>query len=40
MFTHLDMDSMGNLDMVMLIPGKLMITRQDCILLCYCLKSG
>lgn len=25
MFTHLDMDSMGNLDTVMLIPGKMMI---------------
>lgn len=23
MFTHLDMDSMGSLDMVMLIPGEL-----------------
>ena len=40
MFTHLDMGSMGNLDMVMLIPGELVIKGRDCVLLYCCIKSG
>lgn len=40
MFTHLDMGSMGNLDMVMLIPGKPVIARHGCVLLFCCIKSG
>jgi len=37
MFTHLDTDSMGNLDMVMLIPGEMVIKGCACVLLCCCI---
>lgn len=40
MFTHLDMGSMGSLDMVMLIPGELVIKRRGCVLLYCCIKGG
>lgn len=40
MFTPLDMGSMGNLDMVMLIPGELVIKGCDCVLMYCCIKSG